>query len=288
MQIVEAIYERDIDLLLIEEFVSNGDFISYFLKNTSVPKPLDGAAISAYRSVVDTETGETDILLEFESDQGLINVFIENKIDANFQPQQIERYQKRKEKSNNESYIALVAPKEYIKGSEAFDFVVEYEYIKEFFDQNDRRGKYKHHILAIAIDKLRRGYSAVNHPQTLDFYQFYYEKTLKFSNVQMDEPLVKPKGSTWVRLWSQNHERINAYHKIKQNKIDIEIPNFLRDKYSATIFKYKQNGMLIENKNSCYLSHKFPLTVDLYQNPSIYESSILDAIKLVAGVFEEM
>ncbi len=68
MQIVEAIYERDIDLLLIEEFVSNGDFISYFLKNTHVPKPLDGAAIFAYRSVVDTETGETDILLEFESD----------------------------------------------------------------------------------------------------------------------------------------------------------------------------------------------------------------------------
>lgn len=288
MQIIEAIYERDIDLLLIEEFVSDQGFISYFLKNTQVPKPLKDATINAFRSVVDSDSGETDILLEYESENGLINVFIENKIDANFQPKQIERYQQRKEKSSTESYVALVAPKEYIKGTEAFDFVVEYEYLREFFCENDSRGKYKRHILEIAIDKLRRGYSAVNHPQTLRFYQFYYEKTLNISTVQMDEPFVKPKGSTWIRLWSQNHERINAYHKITQNKIDIEIPNILRDKYKEIILKYKQNGMLIENKNSCYLSHKFPFKVDLNQDPSIYETSVLDAIKLVAGVFEKM
>lgn len=288
MQIVEAIYERDIDLLLIEEFVSEKDFIYYFLRNTNIPIPLQESTIYACRSVLDKETGETDILLEYESANGFITVFIENKIDANFQYKQIERYHERKLKSNNEAYIALVAPKEYMKGTETFDFVVDYEYIRDFFNPKDNRGKYKQHILSIAIDKLRRGYSAINDDHNLRFHQYYFEQTLNFPNIQMDEPVVKPKGSNWVRLWHHSHPRVNAYHKLNLNKIDIEIPNFLREKYKSLINEYEKKGMLIENRNSCYLSHKFLMKVDIHKDPSQYESNILEAIVLVTNVFERL
>ena len=278
-----------IDLLFIEEFVSEKDFIYYFLQNTNIPLPLQESTINAYHSILDKATGETDILVEYESENGFIIIFIENKINATFQYRQIERYHERKSKSNHEAYTVLVAPKEYLKGTESFDYIIDYEYLLDFFNPNENRGKYKQHILSFAIGKGNKtGYSVINDDNNLRFHKYYFEQTLNFSGIQMDEPKVKPKGSNWVRMWHHNLPRINAYHKINLNKIDIEIPNFLREKYKSLIEDYTKKGMLIENKNSCYLSHKFATKVDIQQDPTQYQSTITEAIQLVITVFEKM
>jgi len=39
-QVIEAVYERDIDLLLIEEFLSDLTFTHHFLSGTNIPIPV--------------------------------------------------------------------------------------------------------------------------------------------------------------------------------------------------------------------------------------------------------
>ena len=141
-QIVEAVYEREIDLLFIEEFVSDLTFIHQFLLGTKIPVPLSIESLSAMRSVTDN-SGETDIKVEYLSDNGPICLLIENKIDAAFQPYQQERYQSRKVGIEGRVFAILVAPQEYIKGDHGFDFALDYESLFSYFDELGPRGSTK-------------------------------------------------------------------------------------------------------------------------------------------------
>src|SRR5262245_48360101 len=112
---INGIFERDIDLLLLEEFVASPTFLAWFLKEIQLP---DNAVLTdAARSVV-TPTGESDLELTLESSLGVIRVLIENKVGALLQPEQAERYRGRAEshKHNQDcsrAVTAILAPKAY-------------------------------------------------------------------------------------------------------------------------------------------------------------------------------
>ena len=85
---LETITERDVDLLLMEEFHINDDFVVWFCGQIA----LDGVSFAgAWHSVSDTD-GETDLLLRVIRSGKRVGVLIENKVSAPEQDLQAERY----------------------------------------------------------------------------------------------------------------------------------------------------------------------------------------------------
>ena len=179
-QLVEAVNERDIDLLILEEFNSNIDFLEYFIEKNNLPK-FNKKNI-AFRSVTEFGLGETDILVSYIDSNNKKNfILIENKIDANFQNKQYERYVERakkykKEKECDESFVVLIAPEDYIKSQKDFNKTFSYTDIIDFFniEKKNKRFAFKIELLKIAIEKLRRGYQVVNSEVVQNFWKEYF------------------------------------------------------------------------------------------------------------------
>jgi hypothetical protein len=94
-QLIETIHERDTDLILLEELNTNNHFANWFISQLELPDLSKN--LGAWRSITGYGLGETDLLLSYHSSDKVIFVLIENKLDANFQDKQFERYQKRGE-----------------------------------------------------------------------------------------------------------------------------------------------------------------------------------------------
>ena len=79
---VEGIQERDIDLILLEEFLTDNSFCEWFVRETGLPEFTE--LIAARKSITDFGLGETDILFSYKSRDKIIFVLIENILDVSF------------------------------------------------------------------------------------------------------------------------------------------------------------------------------------------------------------
>lgn len=242
---VEAIRERDIDLILLEELVVDAAFSNWFIQELRLP-PLSKTD-GAWRSITDFGIGETDILMSYFSEQNKILVLIENKLDAAFQDEQHIRYQKRateyKYRSEcSEAYAVLLAPEDYCHNQSFFKSYVTYEQISHRLESSGSlRGHFRSQLLQIAIEKLRRGYQPVNSEPVQKFWKDYWiYKELQYPSLSMKEPNVIPHNSDWPMLYHNDLPEVIFRHKLGQGNVDatfgsieevkrIEIQNLLPD-----------------------------------------------------------
>ena len=176
---INGIRERDIDLLLLEEFGSSSSFCTFFLeslKSTKHPPRLK--LKKAEVSVIDTDNRESDLIVWFKENDLTWIFLIENKIDAQMQEKQAEDYRKRGkgyvDKGEAIDYITvLFAPKGYIEEHQSqakkFNDVICYEHILEWISTSDiptDRKSYKSALLQTAIIKQgeRKGDWGVKNP----------------------------------------------------------------------------------------------------------------------------
>jgi hypothetical protein len=115
-----TVEERDIDLLLMEEFHVSPAFVSWFAVQVRVG---DATFAGAWHSVSDTD-GETDLLLRVVSGGTRTAILIENKVAAPEQSRQDERYHIRGARSRDaglfDVYITcMCAPSAYLAGLRA-------------------------------------------------------------------------------------------------------------------------------------------------------------------------
>jgi len=153
--------ERDIDLLLMEEFHISGDFVSWFCGLVGMGGAMfDGA----WHSVSDSD-GETDLLLRVLADDRRTGILIENKIAAPEQSTQAERYHLRgirsREAGRVDDFITVIcAPDRYLgrlPETSAYQHKIAYEQIAAWFGQQpDARARWRHRIFCEAIDQSRR------------------------------------------------------------------------------------------------------------------------------------
>lgn len=159
-----SVKERDIDLLLLEEFNCSEEFQEWFWAKTVGMVPKLGECCSALHSVA-SSNGESDLVIEFSSQEQKQWCFlIENKIDALFQPDQPERYNARKQEyidtgKCSDCKTLIVAPSRYLKrhsqDAQKFDYQLSYEDLQDWFKQNaalGQRGLYKAELLSVAIE----------------------------------------------------------------------------------------------------------------------------------------
>lgn len=250
---VAGICERDIDLLLLEELHSSECFQSWFLKRIIGRSAVDQKFVSASYSVRQT-LGESDLEAWFcDGDDRRICVLVENKINANPQPEQADRYKKRavaylEQHKASSAYTAIVAPQTYLNGRSArgFDADLSYEEIGEWFSTAENmgtRGQYKIALLTLAVEKGKIGYLPVEDRAVSEFWQEYWQCANEYApELQMDRPRPKAAGSGFVHFRPHSlPPSVRFLHKLTDGFVDLESARMgksisdLRQSYEAVL-----------------------------------------------------
>jgi hypothetical protein len=236
----EAIQERDMDLLILEEIKCNKIFI-HWLVIKILGKIDEYQFIGAWHSLTKSGLGETDIAFKINVGEKSILFFIENKINATFQPSQASRYKLRGNEYINDNecdlfYTILMAPKRYLENNVDFDYYIQYEEIRDWFKNKSEmgvRGEYKALMFEIAIEKLRRGYTPIINDAVTQFRWSYFEYTsLHYSHLNMIVPKKElPKKTGFIRFKPLNlnlQKREFIIHK-QRGDIDLQLNRFGED-----------------------------------------------------------
>jgi hypothetical protein len=227
-----TIAERDIDLLLMEEFHVCDDFVAWFCSEIG----LDAVTpAGAWHSVSDTD-GETDLLLEVVKDLRRIGILIENKIGAPEQDLQAERYHLRgirsREEGKLDDYVTVMcAPQCYLSGlnpDSAYQHRFPYERIAEWFRRREgRRAAWRCGIMLEAIDQGRRGYTKIVNAITTAFHRSYWEHLRqRHPCIQMVDPDTRGSYSNWIIMSGLDFPKgVQIHHKFGQQVIELGFSN---------------------------------------------------------------
>ena len=168
--------ERDIDLLIMEEFISDQSFAKIFLDSIGIDEPY--AIDQAIHSKTDADLGESDIVFILNIAGKRHALHIEDKIDAIAMEQQHDRYDLRAQKDiatgQYDSYsVLIVAPEKYLatnKEAQKYTSHVTYEQMHEHFLSNPEiRSKYKLALIDRAIREQKNGYQYEANPSMVRF-----------------------------------------------------------------------------------------------------------------------
>ena len=236
IQFTQTIAERDIDLLLIEEFHVDGSFLSWFYELAWGTGDHDLSFLGAWHSLTHPEHGESDIVVLVEGVEGRkLAILIENKIDAIAQPNQAGRYRIRGDAGIKRDWwhqyrTCIVAPQDYLDtNSEAnlYDVCISYEYIKQWFDEkgDDQRSKYRARMIENAIVQNRRGYQPEPHVEVTKFWFDYWQlSTNEFRGLQMKNPGGKPARADWPTFTPVELKNVFVIiHKLQRGAVDLTI-----------------------------------------------------------------
>ena len=225
----ECVQERDIDLLLMEEWCVNFDFAKFFLKNI-LSEDFDITDRTAKHSITDNAYGESDIVLTFSSLGQRIAVLVEDKIDAAPQPDQAKRYQLRADKMKSSGQydkvvICIIAPLHYLENdTEEYPNRISYESLADFLADGTPRGEYKANMLRLGISQERRHPRPVKNDLVTSFWQNYYGSLKKmFSDAIMPYPILVPINSDWPMIrFPEFPRKTHIVHKMAQGNLDLE------------------------------------------------------------------
>jgi len=258
---IAGVSERDIDLLLLEEFTASHAFARWFLEKVLVNAPANLKVARAQHSVTQS-VGESDLLIAFSDKRGGTHyLLIENKIAAGFQPRQAARYQERGRKDQAKGLCktfttVLVAPAVYLgttTSRRGFGAVLRYEDILAWFAGQRTlgpRATYKQALLGSAINKARFGYQPVEDAPVTDFWQSYWRLALEVApELEMSEPRSKPSraGFIYFRPGALPHG-VSIVHKLRHGLLDLQFANLgrnlskIREEFGAALLP----GMKIE------------------------------------------
>lgn len=229
----KAIRERDVDLLLIEELTVNQAFREWFLNQIGESMYEVCECIGVWHSVSDSELGESDVVFGVLLKNGRrLLVLLENKIDAPFQDDQLERYVRRGEKGIDgewdEFLTALVAPAAYGANSDqrdVVDSIVTYESVREWFKSRESpRSQFKAEMLTEAIEQNRRGYTPEPDEDVTSLHLYYWQLAHdRYPEIGMEEPNGVPKGNLWIRFKPAALPReVQLIHKMGRGDVDLQ------------------------------------------------------------------
>lgn len=229
---ISGVSERDIDFLLLEEFYSSGEFLSWFLGRLGLSDP---PTLVSLAHSVSTSTGESDIELAVKCTDRLHMLLVENKISAILQPRQPERYRERakryvQERQCDECRTVLVAPASYLghdPTSLGFDATVTYQALIQYFETHEdlhNRGRFKRTLLSSAVNRGSTGWTLVPDETTTDFWRRYWELARVLApELRMPRPGEKPATSSFIQFRPLGLPKgVALLHKVPYGNVDIQ------------------------------------------------------------------
>ncbi len=256
--------ERDIDFLVLEELQVTHGFRDWFSARV-FERPVFKTHVGAWHSVVDAEFGESDLVFIFEAEDGSIKaVLIENKINANAQPDQGRRYTDRGEKGKangdwQEYQTCLIAPRRYLSSptqTETYDCKISYEEIMAFFVAGraiEKRNDYRATMILEAVDKHRRGPQTKPDTRMTAFATEYWEYAqAHYPDLAMPEPKPRAVGNNWMTFAPVGFPKsVDLVHQVSAG-------------YLKVFFKQKAQDFEVLKARYQDLSSQFPgLEVEL-------------------------
>lgn len=256
-----SVAERDVDLLLVEEFAAVPAFAHWFARRCGVAglraKPVAGVRLRVTRS-----NGESDVEVQLVCRDGSLHcLMIENKVGAGVQPRQSERYRERGagyvRSGECAAYTSvLVAPRQYLGARPrrlGFDRCVAYEDLRTWFEARTRarnRMAVKTAVLTCAIDKSRLGYVPGRDQSVSRFWHDYWELCTKVApELEMTEPTGKPSRAGFVQFHPAGlPKNVTLVHKLRHGKVDLQFSGFggqlsvLRGRFEGRL----QEGMAVK------------------------------------------
>ncbi len=232
--IFRAVTERDVDLLLLQEFHGSDVFVTWFVGQVW-PDFKTIAFVNACHSVTHAQLGESDLLLLFtDNSYHIYALLIENKIDASPQPEQAKRYTLRGNVGIDDKHwwdfrSVLVTPQNYLEqetNMSGYNRTLSYESVRDWFiSQNNKRATYAAKLIQEAIEQNRRGYTQVVDEQVTKFWKNYYIlATAEFPELAMRRPRGIPLGSDWIQFRPKAlPKRCLIRHKLTRGYIDLEL-----------------------------------------------------------------
>ena len=193
--------ERDVDLLICAELHVDGPLRRHFAKIAHAAADDFRGAWVSHRD----DAGETDLVVGFGSARWKALLLVENKVSAEFQPDQPQRY---RERARRYALVppyptvtsVLLAPAAYFgrTGSRIFDRRVSYEELVEALaDAQDGRTRLLSAALRAVLD--RRRYVPEPDATVTAIWQTIYEvATDQAPLLCMAPPGEKPKGARFV------------------------------------------------------------------------------------------
>lgn len=175
------IEEKDIDLLIIEEFANNKDFSNVFLNSIGV---FEYEIIEIAHSVSHPRYGETDIQILYMSNDEVYALLIEDKLNAIAMPDQAIRYLKRGyEGVKNGDYksfeVFICAPQKYLDSNEEADKYankISYEKLLEILkEENSVNKQYKRELLIYSLSKKNASYNPIVNDIITSFWSQLYD-----------------------------------------------------------------------------------------------------------------
>ena len=291
---VEWLRERDIDLLVCSELHSGESPLHRLL----VGGWSDGNArfLGAGVSYPQPD-GETDIVVLFESDSGRLVLLIEDKIDAEYQPEQPERYRARAERlqasggAGLEVETVLLAPEAYFEneGSDVFDRQLSYETVVEaLVESPDRRSQFLGDTLRNGIEVHRRGYVAVPDEARTKVWNAFWKSCMEATPLlRMGNPGNKPARAGFIEFRDaeglaapavRRGVRIVYKYKGAHCEVDLQFSGMNDADLGAALRGVLESDMSVEKAGkSASVRVEVPL-VDFDRMPEGQEDSIRDGL----------
>ena len=291
------VLERDVDLMLIDSFCNDDNFVDFIVGRFGIASAV---IKKIHHSVEDIKMGETDVCVWFEANNKQYAVMIEDKIDANAQPEQYERYEmragnlKRVEKLE-ECFILIIAPKLYLKTNEMarkYPNQISYEELLSYYEA---RNPYKTSLLRRAIRKKEDGYIPIEDFAITKFWEKYYEYRRRYyPDLQLLE-VDGPRGSraVWATFKTNNPSgKLEVWHKADRGCVDLQLPKLGGyEEEVKEILNELLEGIIVDNASkSVALRIKVP-KLDFRQPFEIYQSvmvEIFDAVRHLTALADQI
>lgn len=254
---LERIYERDVDLLLAEEFEVNPQFANQI---KSLTKFADGPAVVVECWVSKSSNlGESDLEVIYQRQDGSrFALMIEDKVDAGLQPDQAERYRLRAERERpkgaySDSQVVLCAPASYLgkqTGLDGFDLLLSFEEIAGFLESGDARSQYRAAFLRTASGTRKvNSWTREIDPATNAFWDAAYDlASSEFPILEMKRPALT-KDSVWI-VFRPNDlptmpKRVSIELKGKNGHVDLTFANTTAHMFQPLVKHLIQPGMTV-------------------------------------------
>ena len=231
----KKIYEHDMDLLIIEEFISDRGFARLFLDKLQLP---DNYVVhKASHSLADAD-GESDITIILQYPDKRVALLIEDKIDAQTMPEQSARYDKRAEKAvcrseYDQYFVMLAAPADYHEehmddGNADYKYRICYEEFREYLSkQNHLRAAFKIAMIDCALREKKAGYQVEEVQAVTEFWvrlrQYCKANYPHLNMVGVDRP--KGASASWPEFRT-SLGTIKVVYKSQKGYVDLEVPKY--------------------------------------------------------------
>lgn len=288
---IGKVYERDIDLYIINKFINDSKFKELFLKKIDCQNYQVCKCLHSFSD----EHGESDITIILENDNRKIGLLIENKINAKAMPEQYERYILRAEKQKHEGlfdnyYIFIIAPKNYIdlnNEAQKYDNKISYEEILDYISGD----VYGESLIKEAIEEKKKGYEVIeNKPVTLFWEKYYDMVENKFSDLKLNRNEgARGSDANWP-IFLTSIKKIKIFHKADRGFVDLtfrRVSQYYFEAYDIVKNVLKENMTLQQTGRSLAIRIIVP-KIDFEKDFEEQEEKVIQCLEVVRELQEFM